>query len=190
MLPDRRSQMSRQLLKDALIELMKTRSLHDISIIKLCEAADVNRSTFYRHYDSPYALYDEILQDVSADIYGIAESVPEGPHRIRELLTKVLTYLEQRRELMLVLLSDKGNINIGERLSGFVSRMTDSDKTTELAMYCTQFITAGLTSIVWLWLNKEDRRTPREMANMLNALLLHGVARAIALTAKTEKDPT
>lgn len=179
---DRRARISRQMLKDALVELMKTRSIHEISIKKICETADVNRSTFYRYYDSPYALYDEILKDVGDHIYAIAEKTGDVPHRIRVLLTEILTYVEQHRELILVLLSSNGNLNVGETLSVFVSSFLGGS--TELSVYCAQFITAGVTNIVWTWLNKEDRRSPREMALMLNALLLHGVQHAIALSGQ------
>ena len=181
---DRRSLLSRRLLKDSLIELMKTRSLHEISVKKLCETADVNRSTFYRYYESPYELYDEILEDVGRDIRGLIDRTPEGPARIRGILTDVLTYVEQNRPLILVLLSDRGNVGVGERLSGIISEMTENDNRTELFSYCTQFISAGLINIVWLWLNKEERRPPKEMAALVNALLLHGVARAAAFSTR------
>lgn len=181
---DRRSKISKKMMKDALVELMKTKSIHEISVKKLCEAADVNRSTFYRYYDSPYELYDDIIADVSREIYAIAEAAEPGPHRIRAILTQVLTYVERERGLMLVLLSSNGNLNMGERLADFVSRFTPAGEETELTVYCTQFITAGLTSIVWLWLNREDRKSPREMAAMLSVLLLHGVKRAMVISGK------
>ena len=48
---------------------MKIKSIHLISIKEICEEADVNRSTFYRHYDTQYELYDEIVNEIeSSDI--------------------------------------------------------------------------------------------------------------------------
>ncbi len=179
---DRRSKLSKQMMKDALTELMKTKSIHEISVKRLCETADVNRSTFYRYYSSPYDLYDEIIEDVSRDLISLTEATPPGPHRLRAVLTQVLTYVERQRPLMLVLLSSNGDLNIGERMSNFVSRFTPGYVDTEFARYCTQFITAGLISITWLWLNQEDRKSPREMAAMLSVMLLHGVKRAMTIS--------
>ncbi len=183
---DRRLKMTRRLLKDALVELMKTRSIHEISVKKLCETADVNRSTFYRHYESQYDLCQEILDDVSAEIYVLIERRPAGPNRLRLLLTDILTYLEEERELILVLLSKNGNLNIGEMFSKIVGRLIQEDETTEMAAYCTQFITAGVTSIVWLWLNKEDRRSPKDIAMLMNVLFLHGVKKAMLLAGRDD----
>lgn len=183
---DRRSKLSRRLLKEALIELMKTRSIHEISIKKICETADVNRSTFYRYYESPYTLYDEIIADVSEEIHARVEGCPEGPNRLRRMLTDVFTYIEQERELMLVLLSSNGNIGMGETFSEIVSRLATTNLDSELNMYCTQFITAGLTNIVWTWLNNEKRRSPKEIAMMLSALFTYGVRKAMLLSGNTE----
>ena len=52
------------LLKNALIDIMKTKSIHLVSIKEICEEADVNRSTFYRHYNTQYDLYDDIIEDM------------------------------------------------------------------------------------------------------------------------------
>ena len=57
--PDRRSQRTRDALRDALLELMTELGWEDVSVQNLCERADVARSTFYLHYTSK----DELLQD-------------------------------------------------------------------------------------------------------------------------------
>ena len=185
---DRRSKLSRRMLKDALIELMKTKSIHDISIKKVCETADVNRSTFYRYYESPYQLYDEIIADVSEEIRARVERCPEGPNRLRRMLTDIFTYIEEERELMLVLLSSNGNIGLGETFSELVSRLSTGNRDSELNMYCTQFITAGLTNIVWIWLHNEKRRSPKEIAMMLSALFTYGVNKAMLLSGQPENN--
>ena len=70
--PDgRRVRMTKMLLKNALIDIMKIKSIHLVSIKEICEEADVNRSTFYRHYNTQFDLYDEIIEDIANDIGGI-----------------------------------------------------------------------------------------------------------------------
>ena len=53
----RRTRYTRRAMQDALIDLMRERPLGSITIKALCEQADVNRSTFYAHYDSIAALH-------------------------------------------------------------------------------------------------------------------------------------
>lgn len=184
---DRRVKMTKSLLKSSLIELMKTKALHEISIKKICENADVNRSTFYRYYDSQYDLYDEILAEISEDIKSIISKHGDSENKVLYTLTDVLTYAEEHRELILVILSSKGSLVIGEMFTQNVNSYIDSDKTSELSLYCTQFISAGLANILWTWLNKENRRSAKEVAMVLNAMLLHGVKRAMIYSDKGEK---
>lgn len=48
---------SRKLLKDALIDLLESKELKDISVTELCKLSGVSRSTYYRHNES----FEEIL---------------------------------------------------------------------------------------------------------------------------------
>ena len=60
----RRSRMTRQMMKDALMELMENRPLASVSITELCNRADVNRSTFYSYYSDMLQLLKEIEDDI------------------------------------------------------------------------------------------------------------------------------
>lgn len=182
---DRRVKMTIRLLKDSLIELMKEKSLHEISIKSICENADVNRTTFYRYYNSQYDLYNEILAEVSEEI--CKRIHPLGKESsLLETLTGVLSYTEENRELILVLLSRNGSLVIGEMFSQNIASYISAD-TSELSMYCTQFISAGLTNIIWTWLSSENRRSVKEVAMLLNAILMHGVKKAILFSNKADR---
>ncbi|MBQ7117468.1 MAG: TetR/AcrR family transcriptional regulator, partial [Clostridia bacterium] len=71
----RRVKMTKMLLKDSLIDLMKDKSIHSISIKDVCDGADINRSTFYRHYNTQYELYDDIIQDIMNDMLEVFYTV-------------------------------------------------------------------------------------------------------------------
>ena len=58
---DPRIRRTRQSLKDALRILLQSRSLEDISVQDLAEAAGVNRATFYDHYADKFALLDALI---------------------------------------------------------------------------------------------------------------------------------
>ena len=55
---DPRIRRTRQLLQDALVELLKTKSFDEISVQDLVESATLNRGTFYLHYADKYALLE------------------------------------------------------------------------------------------------------------------------------------
>lgn len=185
--PDgRRVRMTKLLLKESLIELMKEKSIHVVSIKEICEGADVNRSTFYRHYDTQYDLYDDIINDISDDILVIYRSCAEEGINVSRLLTKIFTYIEEHREKFLVLLSDNGNISLGETYNRITERFISRENTGELGAYVAQFIAAGMTSILWSWLNAEERKPPEQIAGLINYMIKHGFKTAVDFVLGTK----
>ena len=176
---DRRARMTREILKQSLIELMKTKHIHDISIKKLCETADINRSTFYHHYDSQFDLFNDILNDIGYDIIEIVRSHHKEDEWMKKILCDSFTYLENNRETILVILSENSGFSIGERLTSYVERFvnTSLETSSEIAKYSVQFAVAGMTSVVWQWLNKEDRLPATDVANMVSALIMPSIGR-------------
>ncbi|WP_308722301.1 TetR/AcrR family transcriptional regulator [Paenibacillus polysaccharolyticus] len=65
---DRRIRKSKAALKEALLHLMQKRHFKEISISDIVQLADLNRGTFYRHYQYKEDLFNEILHDVTQDL--------------------------------------------------------------------------------------------------------------------------
>ena len=176
---DRRAKMTREILKQSLIELMRDKPIHEISIKKICETADVNRSTFYHHYDSQYELFNDILNDIGNDISDMVKRQLSGPDWVKGILAEAFTYIEKHRETFLVILSENSGFGVGETLVSYVECFItpNAGSSNELIEYCTQFATAGMTSVVWKWLNKEDRMSATDLANMVAQLISPGISR-------------
>lgn len=181
----RRVKMTKKLLKASLIELMKETPLHSITIKDICDGADVNRSTFYRHYETQFDLYDDIITDISDDIEVILTKECGEVYDICLFLTKVLEYIEKNRETFLVVLSEKSSIGLGEAFNRITGKFLPAESTTELGTYIAQFIAAGMTSTLWTWLNKPVRRSAKEVARLIYAFMRHGLRGAIDFSANS-----
>lgn len=57
---DRRVRRTKALLLKGLISLMETKDVKDISVKELADLADINRSTFYLHYNDIYDMLNQI----------------------------------------------------------------------------------------------------------------------------------
>ena len=57
----RRTQMTKKLFRTALVELMQEKPFHKITIKEICDRADLNRTTFYLHYEDQNQLLNEIV---------------------------------------------------------------------------------------------------------------------------------
>ena len=178
---DRRVAMTKKLLKEALISLMKDKPLHSISIKRICEVAGINRGTFYHHYETQFALYEDVMTDVSDEIGGLIRDAKQRDGSMLPILTEVFRYAEDNRELFLVILSTNSGLNLGEVFTKHVNRYLEKENNSEMFNYCTQFIAAGIANILWIWLNEENRRSARDIAMVIQALLWHGIKKASLL---------
>ena len=175
----RRVRKTKILLKKSLIELMREKPIHEISIKDICLGADINRSTFYRHYNTQFELYDEVIEDITNDISEIFVSSAVEENSTNKFLVEVLKYIEANRDTFLVILSGKSNVSMGETFNRFTSRFISDENSSELKVYIIQFIAAGMTSFIWTWLNKENRRSAEDVALIINSIITHGIKRSI-----------
>ncbi len=181
---DRRAKMTRRILKHSLIELMREKPIHEISIKKICETADINRSTFYHHYNSQYELFDDIFNDLGSDIYKIAVKNIEKDDWLKIILTETFEYLEFHRKTVLVVLSENSHFSMGEKLTNFLERFFAFKATSVADSYCAQFISAGTISIVWRWLNNETRISAKDLAETIVSLIYTGIENNSVFTMK------
>lgn len=65
---DRRISKSKNALKEALLVLMKEKDFKKISITDIVQLADLNRGTFYKHYQYKEDILEEIIDDVITDL--------------------------------------------------------------------------------------------------------------------------
>ena len=57
---DRRIRRTQKLLKDSLIELMQEKEFKNISVKDITDRADLNRGSFYLHYNDTYHLLQQM----------------------------------------------------------------------------------------------------------------------------------
>ena len=96
----RRVRMTKRIIKEALLDLMESKSINRISIKEICELADVNRSTFYAHYDNQFQLLEEIEEDIVSEIPRINLYHDEP---VLEALRSCFKYVEQNKKECAVL---------------------------------------------------------------------------------------
>ena len=103
---NQRVKLTKRLLREALISLMEEKQIQQISVRELCEKAEINRSTFYKHYGAPENILQEIQQELITSIIDLAED--DGrPVGMRLYLERICEFLWSGRKLHRVLLSSQ-----------------------------------------------------------------------------------
>ena len=66
---DARVRYTKMMIRNSLLELLRTKPIAKITVTEICEMAGINRATFYAHYSDPsdllHALESEIIEDVA-----------------------------------------------------------------------------------------------------------------------------
>lgn len=57
---NRRTIITKKILKDSLLELMQTKPISKITIKEICDLSDMSLSSFYLHYQGQSALLEDI----------------------------------------------------------------------------------------------------------------------------------
>ena len=61
---NRRTLYTKKVIKESLIELLKTREIHQVTVTDICKKADINRGTFYTHYKDAFDLFQSMEDEL------------------------------------------------------------------------------------------------------------------------------
>ncbi len=120
---DRRIQRTRQLLREALFELIIERGYEKIAIADITERANIGRTTFYLHYqekeDLLKASLRTLMRELQLDVEPSAEEI--CPYSIRCI--RIFQHVAQRQRLYQALLLESGSVNIGNLMRTYFAEL-------------------------------------------------------------------
>lgn len=114
---DARVKYTKMVLKNALLELMKEKTVNRITVREVCDKAGLNRATFYTHYADCFALLENIENDLLRDFeLSMEKCVPMFD--ITKLVTAIYDIIEKNEEVCRVLI-------FGRRSTTLLHKMID-----------------------------------------------------------------
>lgn len=181
---NQRVTLTKQLLKNALIRLLKQKELRKISVSELCEEAGINRTTFYLHYGSQYDVLDEVAAALLAQLQERLTQENAGQQGavkdIERQFEIICTFLYENSELVCLLLRNDINSTLMETLFQFpaapemisqhLSHQYDGDSKKLLNTF---FITGGY-SLIRQWLMEDIAKSPQQVAQLLVDITING----------------
>lgn len=169
---NQRVRLTKQLLKRSLMELMETENISKISIKSICQRAGINRSTFYKYYGSQFDLLQEIEQETVQDVVSLLES---HPGKKADALLEICRYMDQNaRFFRLLIAEDSGLVSMilsHPAIRQEIGQAIPADPHQAQGAYLFEFIIYGTARIIQLWLRKDRRESPEEIAQLLAGLM-------------------
>lgn len=167
---DRRVAITKRMLKDALTDMLREIDIYHVSIRELCQRADVNRSTFYKYYGSQF----DLLADMEKDLLDfLSKTITEHSSNPEKIIKAACEYMEEHLEFGRLIINNNVDPLFPQKLFSLtaireispVKRMNMQNE--DMAEYLYNYITFGAYRIICIWLNKEKREPPEEIAHML-----------------------
>lgn len=169
-------------LQNALLELLNTKELKEITVKEICNTAGISRNAFYQHYSYKEDLYNRMVEQATERIRdSLAPIIPRttDPRRkdIESYARHIIEGISEVKDLIYVMLKgDDGRFlrqltdlisgqNIANALPFF--EMKDS---RELRLYY-EFQSAGLAAFIIKWV-LEKGLSETEAAALLAEILL------------------
>lgn len=111
---DARTRYTKHVINEEMLRLLGEKPLSKITVTEICQGAEINRATFYKYYDNPYDLMDQMMQTLLDELeQKIVQSKPTG---FRDIFYVVLRDIEERFSLYQVLFSTNGDDKFRRRL--------------------------------------------------------------------------
>lgn len=172
--PNQRIQLTKRLIHEAFIILLRSKSIHQISIRELCEKAGINRTTFYNHYGSQYDVLLELSGQYLDDIARVLENTEQhSREKTLERITIGLQYMLDNRELSLLLINNNVDPTFASRLLSLPkieclleSALQDIDDPWAKQSYIS-FVIYGSYKILQDWLNDTRQISPAQEAELI-----------------------
>lgn len=178
---DARVAKTRGRIKAAMVELLSEKRLRDITVSELSACADVNRKTFYRHFDSVQDVVAALEQDLIEDLLRIAReddisclNLDSVLRQIGALIEKNRAYLERVTRLNPSLFS-YGRLNelLRRTIKSTLRRSARLESTAELD-YITDFTVGGVLAVITEWFRKGCRDDLGMVVRTAERMTAHG----------------
>lgn len=194
---DRRIARTRLAIREALVSLIETKGFDALSVRDITETANINRSTFYLHFQDKFDLLEQTEQEIIQDIQGIilqTDSLSLANFHLTQqplpVMVQMFEYFRANAALVRAILGIKGDIAfqiqlrkaIEQNLSkiGFFEGI-NSQNFLLPSEYIITYVIAAHLGVVQIWLKKGCLESPQEMALILSKLSLEGPFRAVGI---------
>lgn len=183
---NQRIALTKRLLKEAILRVLKKKELKQITITELCAEADINRITFYRHYETPC----DVLEDVGRDMFTALQTELKPPKSLPDFeryIEDMCTYLYEHSDTVLILLHRSSDTDAFEFVKEMYRFIVDEySSLPELQEYdadsirlMTTYFGGGGYFLLRQWLTEDIQKTPKEIASIVYQLTLRSDLLAI-----------
>ena len=166
---NKRYKMSSEKIETTFLALILNHKYEDISVNQICEHANINRSTFYAHYDD---INDLIVKIEGRFAKGMASIFDFGLRQTHAAFVEMFTFVKENKYFYKAFLNIPYTTFAEKNTkTNILSNIKDNANTINAddveLVYRASFFGAGVKEICKMWLERDCKETPEEMALIL-----------------------
>ena len=194
MIEDRRVRKTKQAIKNAFIQLLNKKDLEKITIQDITELADINRGTFYLHYEDKYLLLtdmeDECIDQISK-FTQFSEIQGDNVEMIATLfidkvLRNIIQHVYDNLDFYNTILSLERKSRLEEKISDLIQYnmknqiSVDNEIEGIPEMYFHSYVSGATISIIRYWVLDSNRISVDELVTHIFKIIYYGPLRIMA----------
>ncbi|WP_353106456.1 TetR/AcrR family transcriptional regulator [Acetoanaerobium noterae] len=191
---DERVIKTKKLIKTALSELIQEKGFDHVSITDLTQRANINRGTFYLHYQDKYDLLEkfenEVLDDINKNAENYIKSIKDidflgedFSNEIKPFINKIFTYIKENYIIMKVILGPKSDMRFQNKIKKALNILLtekgwdnyfDSQNTFVTKNYFISYLVSAHIGVIRQWIDSGMNESAENMAEMISTMFFLG----------------
>lgn len=171
---DIRTRYTKNIIRTVFLELLKERPVNKITVKEICDRAEINRGTFYKHYLDVYDLMEHLEAEALEKMETLIASLETDGSR--QMLLKILETLREHQELINVLSKNMTDKHFLVQMSTccmkYVAPYLTSGRANdpETDTYTYSYVIGGASAIIEQWFLTNMKETPEQLAEIILTL--------------------
>lgn len=173
---DSRVRYTKMVLKQALLEILQTKPIGKVTIKEICEEANLNRGTFYLHYNEPNDLLREIENEFVEENMNFFSPYIQEQNDINHL-ANLFNCILSNRDICIILMGPHGAPQFLDRIQSMMRDNVLGQWQAEFPEYDHQdlefvyeFILPGAMRLILNWAQNKDNISTEHLAKRLDRL--------------------
>lgn len=162
---------SRDCMVQALIQLLKTKSLSNITITELTERAGVSRMTYYRNYHSLDDIFSSYLKDmVESYRQDVATWPDKGNYNDSRNMLHCYEYFNHYKEFIACLVQTGLGHLLLQALDGYILDTYYTEDKGQDFYYTLRAFSGSLYNIYVTWILEDSKESAEEIVSIIRKI--------------------
>lgn len=188
---DRRIRKTKTAIKRAFTELLKQKDLDKITVQDISNSADINRGTFYLHYEDKYMLLTDMEDECISEVWSLSQfnkfegSDPEAiaNNFINNNLKSVLQHISDNMDFYHTILQLNRKSRLEEKIYSLIKNnmqkyiSIDNEIDGIPEMYFHSYVAGATISTIKYWVQDEERISVEDLTEHIYKIIFNGPLR-------------